>query len=343
MTLKISAMTAATTPLAGTEELEVNQGGSTVKATVDELNVLALLADGTRASSGAQTFSSGVVIGGNTVSDVLVAADGASTSDLAMVTAGYMDANPPATAAHLLGSASHTADTLANLNAKISDATLVDTGDSRFSDARTPTAHLVGAAEHSADTLANFNTKISDATLIDGATALLTDGSQASTGAQTFSSGIVIGGNTASDVLLAADGISTSDLALTTAGYTDALFAQLAVTQVFTGAQYTNITTLTDAATIAVDASLNNAFQVTITAARILGNPTNVVQGMSWTVEVIQDVTGGWALTFGTNYVGPAITGPLDTSADAANKIRVLTCYANSPTKISVMDMGEAV
>jgi hypothetical protein len=84
--------------------------------------------------------------------------------------------------AHLLGSASHTADTLANLNTKVSDATLIDTGDARLSDARTPTAHDLGGSEHSADTLANLNAKVSDATLIDTGDARLSD-SRAPTGA----------------------------------------------------------------------------------------------------------------------------------------------------------------
>ena len=70
-------------------------------------------------------------------------------------------------AAHNLGGAEHSADTLANLNAKISDANLIDTADSRLSDARTPTAHSLAGAEHNADTLANLNSKISDATLGD--------------------------------------------------------------------------------------------------------------------------------------------------------------------------------
>lgn len=47
--------------------------------------------------------------------------------------------------AHLLGA--HTTDTLANLNAKVTDATLIDTGDSRLSDTRTPTNASVGAAQ----------------------------------------------------------------------------------------------------------------------------------------------------------------------------------------------------
>ncbi len=73
-------------------------------------------------------------------------------------------ARPGAPDPHDLGGAVHTADTLANLNSKVSDATLDDTGT-----ARTPTVHALGGAEHSADTLANLNSKVSDATLADEA------------------------------------------------------------------------------------------------------------------------------------------------------------------------------
>lgn len=62
--------------------------------------------------------------------------------------------------AHALGGAIHTADTLANLNSKVSDATLIDTADGRLSDARTPLAHALGGAEHGVDSLANLNAKV---------------------------------------------------------------------------------------------------------------------------------------------------------------------------------------
>ena len=52
---------------------------------------------------------------------------------------------------HALGGAAHTADTLANLNAKVSDANLIDTGDARLSDARTPTAHTASHTDGSDD------------------------------------------------------------------------------------------------------------------------------------------------------------------------------------------------
>jgi len=77
--------------------------------------------------------------------------------------------------AHNLGGAEHTADTLANLNTKVSDATLIDTADSRLSDARTPTSHGLGGTEHATATLAQLNAKVSDATLIDTADARLSD------------------------------------------------------------------------------------------------------------------------------------------------------------------------
>ena len=64
--------------------------------------------------------------------------------------------------AHDLGGAEHNTATLAELNAKISDADLDDKGDPR------PTSpHDLGGAQHNEDTLADLNLKISDADLDD--------------------------------------------------------------------------------------------------------------------------------------------------------------------------------
>lgn len=63
---------------------------------------------------------------------------------------------------HNLGGSEHSSDTLANLNSKVSDATLDDSSDSR-----TPASHSIAGSEHSSDTLANLNSKVSDATLDD--------------------------------------------------------------------------------------------------------------------------------------------------------------------------------
>ena len=124
-------------------------------------------------------------------------------------------------------------------------------------------------------------------------------------------------------------------------------YALLAAVNAWIAAQNPTIEVLAYAATIAINATLSNAYAVTLTAAGILGNPTGpVVRAMSWTVEIIQGGTGGFALTFDSNYVGPASstgTTPLDTTGDAPGKIRILTFYALSATKIAVTDMSEAV
>jgi hypothetical protein len=76
---------------------------------------------------------------------------------------------------HQIGGAQHLPDTLLNLNLRISDATLIDTGDSRLSDDRDPNAHSLAGADHNPSTLAQLNAKVSDATLIDTGDSRLSD------------------------------------------------------------------------------------------------------------------------------------------------------------------------
>lgn len=88
-------------------------------------------------------------------------------------TTAAVSSAPPAE--HDLAGDEHAVDTLSDLNAKVSDATLIDTTDSRLSDARTPTTHDLAGSEHGVDTLANLNAKVSDATLIDTTDSRLSD------------------------------------------------------------------------------------------------------------------------------------------------------------------------
>lgn len=60
--------------------------------------------------------------------------------------------------------------------------------------------------------------------------------------------------------------------------------------------------TLTDAATIATDASLGSHFRVTLAGNRTLGNPTNMVDGQRVIWELIQDATGSRTLTLGSAF-----------------------------------------
>jgi hypothetical protein len=74
--------------------------------------------------------------------------------------------------------------------------------------------------------------------------------------------------------------------------------------------------TLTDAATIAVDAALSNHFRVTLTASgHVFGTPTNPVDGQRILLEIIQDGTGGRTMTtwnapwhFGTTVAQPTLS-----------------------------------
>jgi hypothetical protein len=94
---------------------------------------------------------------------------------------------------------------------------------------------------------------------------------------------------------------------------------------------------LTDAATIAVDASLSNHFRVLLTAAvgatRQLGAPTNPTDGQMITIEVIQSATGTNALTYNAAWgFGADITGA--TLSTAANKHDFIGAIYNSTSSL---------
>ena len=91
--------------------------------------------------------------------------------------------------------------------------------------------------------------------------------------------------------------------------------------QVVTGGVRGAITTLTDAATIAVDMDDNNNFKVTLGGNRTLGNPTNVVEGQTGFIEVIQDGTGSRTLAFSSNYRFVGGTQPTVTATASAKTV----------------------
>lgn len=59
---------------------------------------------------------------------------------------------------------------------------------------------------------------------------------------------------------------------------------------------------LTDASTIAINASQGNHFRVTLGGDRTLGVPSNPEDGQKVTLEVTQDATGGRSLTLGSGF-----------------------------------------
>ena len=76
--------------------------------------------------------------------------------------------------------------------------------------------------------------------------------------------------------------------------------AQATITE--SGAVAPAVVNLTDAATIAVDASLGNDFRVTIAGNRTMGNPANPADGQQIIFQVTQGSGGSFTLSWGNSY-----------------------------------------
>lgn len=86
---------------------------------------------------------------------------------------------------------------------------------------------------------------------------------------------------------------------------------------------------LTDAATIATDASLGNHFRVTLGGNRTLGAPTNPADGQRVIWEIIQDATGTRTLAYNAVFkFGTDITAAVLTTT--ASKRDFLGCVYSS-------------
>lgn len=82
-------------------------------------------------------------------------------------------------------------------------------------------------------------------------------------------------------------------------------------------------TALTDAATIAIDASQGNRFTVTLGGNRTLGTPTSPLDGQPLILEVKQDATGSRTLAYSPAYeFGTGLASP--TLSTAAGDVDLL-------------------
>jgi len=95
---------------------------------------------------------------------------------------------------------------------------------------------------------------------------------------------------------------------------------------------YNPITTLTDAASIAVDFALGNNFLVTIGGNRTLAAPTNAVAGQTGQIYVIQDGTGSRTLSY--NSVYQFVSGAAPTLSTGAADVDILVYSTRSATTI---------
>ena len=80
------------------------------------------------------------------------------------------------------------------------------------------------------------------------------------------------------------------------------LHALLGINSSWTKGQATTEVQLTDATTINVDASLSNAFRVTLGGNRTLAVPTNGKSGQTISIRFIQDGSGSRTITLNSSY-----------------------------------------
>jgi hypothetical protein len=130
--------------------------------------------------------------------------------------------------------------------------------------------------------------------------------------------------------------VAPIDQAGTTKKATTLFFVALARTVVNVFAKNQSVTpiTLTDATTIAVDASLSNNFKVVLGGNRTLGNPTNLTDGMVLNFKIKQDGTGSRTLAYGSKYKWASGTVPV--LSTAINAIDFFSAYYDSTDDILI-------
>lgn len=118
--------------------------------------------------------------------------------------------------------------------------------------------------------------------------------------------------------------------------------ALLDQTNIFTKAQTVTPVALTDAASIATDASLSNTFTVTLGGNRTLANPTNMTNGAIYTWRVRQDGTGSRTLAYGSKFKWPGGTAPVLTTTGSATDFISGQYFSDTDTLLCVAQKGFA-
>jgi hypothetical protein len=100
----------------------------------------------------------------------------------------------------------------------------------------------------------------------------------------------------------------------------------------WTGAISPAVVTLTDGATISLNASAGNYFQVTLGGNRAMASPTSPANGQTIVIEIIQDATGSRTLSWGGAYSFPASIPQPTLSTTPADRDAVTFQYDASIT-----------
>jgi len=118
----------------------------------------------------------------------------------------------------------------------------------------------------------------------------------------------------------------------------DADTAKTDVAQEYTKQQNFNATTLTDAASISWNLDDNQVAAVTLGGNRTLSNPTNMKDGATYILRVVQDGTGSRTLAYGANYKWPGGTAP--TLTTTASAVDILTFVSDGTNMYGVAQLN---
>jgi hypothetical protein len=106
------------------------------------------------------------------------------------------------------------------------------------------------------------------------------------------------------------------------------------------GAAIADIVSLVDAASIAVNFNTAQNFAVMLTGNRTLENPTNCVAGQTGSIFIMQNVSGGKTLSFGSNWKFAAGTAPtLTTTASATDRIDYIVFTSTAIHTVATLDV----
>ena len=133
--------------------------------------------------------------------------------------------------------------------------------------------------------------------------------------------------------------VATSPIAY---GSNDPIVARTDTLQVFTRAQGAATDVLVEAPTVAINAGLSNLFELTLSAGRVMGNPTNLQDGFTYKFRIIQDGTGGWNLTYNSTWKFPggtlpdfSVAGPGDPGA-----VSIITATSDGTNLFCTFDLA---
>ena len=113
--------------------------------------------------------------------------------------------------------------------------------------------------------------------------------------------------------------VSAADVRFVTASVASSITAA----KTFTAPVIGNVTSLTDAASIAIDMGVGNNFAFTLAGNRTLEAPTNATPGQTGYIYITQDGTGSRTLAFNNAYIFVSGTAPTISTAAGAKDLLV--------------------